>query len=81
MDTVLFFNANAIAYSATTVLPTEVCAATNTFSRFLSLITACFWKATNNSNGYSNVKFGRSSQIVQVVDDLSLPRKRDFLNF
>lgn len=42
---------SAIAYSATTVFPAEVCAATKTLSWVSKCNTACFWK-TSNSNGH-----------------------------
>lgn len=48
---VMCFWERAMAYSATTVLPADVCAATNTESWFSSLSMACFWK-TSSSNGH-----------------------------
>ena len=45
------FAARAMAYSATTVLPAEVCAATNTESPFSRWYTASFWKLSS-SKGY-----------------------------
>lgn len=48
---VMCFWERAMAYSATTVLPADVCAATNTESCASSLRMACFWK-TSSSNGH-----------------------------
>ena len=48
---VMCFWERAMAYSATTVLPADVCAATNTDSWASSLSMACFWK-TSSSNGH-----------------------------
>ena len=48
---VMCFWERAMAYSATTVLPADVWAATNTESWASSRSTACFWK-TSSSNGH-----------------------------
>ena len=45
------FEASPIAYSATTVFPALVCAATNTLSPISRWYTASFWNVSN-SNGY-----------------------------
>jgi hypothetical protein len=45
------FWARAIAYSATTVFPAEVCAATKTESPISKWYTASFWNVSS-SNGY-----------------------------
>jgi hypothetical protein len=45
------FAARAMAYSATTVFPAEVCAATKTESPFSRWYTASFWKLSS-SKGY-----------------------------
>ena len=46
----LFLRALAMAYSAVTVFPAEVCAATKTLSPFSILKIARFWKPSS-SNG------------------------------
>jgi hypothetical protein len=50
---VMCFMDKAIAYSATAVLPADVCAATSTLSWFSRCSTACFWNVSN-SNGHWN---------------------------
>lgn len=45
------FADSAMAYSATTVFPADVCAATNTFSCDSMWIMACFWNGSS-SNGH-----------------------------
>lgn len=50
----------AHAYSATTVLPAEVCAATRTDWLRSRQRIACFWKVSS-SNGHSNAGSGTNS--------------------
>ena len=52
--------ASAIAYSATAVLPAEVCAATKTFSPRSRWTTARFWN-TSSSNGQRSAGAGTTS--------------------
>lgn len=49
------FADSAMAYSATTVFPAEVCAATNTLSCDSMWIMACFWNGSS-SNGHWRYK-------------------------
>lgn len=66
-DRVMCFIDNAIAYSATTVLPAEVCAATKTLSCFSRCKIACFWK-TSGSNGHCNHKsLNNNSKQLQYI--------------
>ena len=44
--------ANAMAYSATTVFPADVWAATKTLSLFSKQSTACFWKVSSSNFHY-----------------------------
>ena len=48
---VMWLRDSAMAYSATTVLPAEVCAATKTFCLDSICNMACFWKVSS-SKGY-----------------------------
>jgi hypothetical protein len=49
------FIARAMAYSATTVLPAEVWAATNTLSPISRWYTASFWKLSSSKGYYGSV--------------------------
>ena len=66
---VMCFRERAIAYSATTVFPAEVWAATKTLSWFSKCRIACFWN-TSNSNGHCN--YNRSSKKFSTNYSLTL---------
>lgn len=62
---VICFWESAMAYSATTVFPADVCAATNTESWASSLRMACFWN-TSSSKGH----WRGSKQRAEIWEEL-----------
>ena len=57
--------ASAMAYSATTVFPAEVWAATNTLSLVSKHRTACFWKVSNSNFHY------KPKESKEIIRDIS----------
>lgn len=76
---VMCFWERAMAYSATTVLPADVCAATNTESCASSLRMACFWKTSSSNGHWGGAEAEKQEQLsepAQPVQTLTLMHTR-----